>query len=949
MKKQSKLSRTVAASLACVLALSSSPINASAAKAPSWGKTTSTMTVGTKYKFTVKNKPAGGKITFSSSKKTIATVNASGVVTAKKAGKSVIKAVVKNKKKKTVKTLKKTVTVKAKRVVTTPTVKPTNTPAGVPTNTPTVTAVSTVAPQVTPTTVPTATPIVSNNDKNWALVIDANDNTLIADGGDNTVLTFKMINTKTQSVDTTANDITLDVYTSFGQLSNSSVTIKNGTGTLVLNSEFSAKELKTKVTADISRQSNNGTDLVGKVSGETYITFEPFKISEDKSPKLVKAESDQADRVTLFFDREVTIDDFVVKNAATGTYKVVNGKQVFYSTNANSPVFTVSQKVAGKTVKYPVVGMATVKNDDGTVVNKKALQLLIAESSALDDNNTVNINYTNKACGINTNTSFILTDTKKPQFTAIESVGMKKVKITFSEAIPATQNTTNAKYTINGSIYKDGDVTYGTYNPATAEDNRSVVMLTLGKDDKGLQSYFKPGTAKLAVTNVIDYAGITDIGRNIISNQSKDFTVTEDANRPTATITVESPEQYRIKFTGNKDGKECPVVFTEDKNKTQISAVEYFSKALKVKVDGKYISLMDTVKTFNDKVELGTEEGKKVKPVLLDGLNSFLKVTQVSEGEFVVELTEDWTKFYTTSLTNRNYYNDLYEFDLTEDTVYNDNNGLTNDEVIRLNLNGTGSPMNQQDDVSPQIQSIMQTDEDQYFAVQMSEPVAFSKDGVDTTNITLSETQSLQIAKAEFKGTKANGEIVTFDGAVCGYYDTDTKKKTDTLLQVQALYEQKTIQQLVDEGYGTSWTIALTYVYDDVKNAAETKVASFEVQPTAGLFSIDYVKGTTAAVNGTQNDVITVKFTQGVADTSEALDITRWKLDGYNFPENSRVEVQKESGNEYIGYYVLTFTIPSGTLRTKKSHVLNVDKGIKSIKKNTLIGSFENQFVADAD
>ena len=257
--------------------------------------------------------------------------------------------------------------------------------------------------------------------------------------------------------------------------------------------------------------------------------------------------------------------------------------------------------------------------------------------------------------------------------------------------------------------------------------------------------------------------------------------------------------------------------------------------------------------------------------------------------------------------------------------------------------------MNQQDDVSPQIQSIMQTDEDQYFAVQMSEPVAFSKDGVDTTNITLSETQSLQIAKAEFKGTKANGEIVTFDGAVCGYYDTDTKKKTDTLLQVQALYEQKTIQQLVDEGYGTSWTIALTYVYDDVKNAAETKVASFEVQPTAGLFSIDYVKGTTAAVNGTQNDVITVKFTQGVADTSEALDITRWKLDGYNFPENSRVEVQKESGNEYIGYYVLTFTIPSGTLRTKKSHVLNVDKGIKSIKKNTLIGSFENQFVADAD
>lgn len=948
MKKQSKLSRTVAAGLACALVLSSNPIDASAAKVPSWGKTVKTMTVGKKYTFTVKNKPAGGKVSFSSSKKAVATVTAKGVVTAKSKGKTVIKAVVKNKKKKTVKTLKKTVTVNAKSVVATAKPKPTATVEPTTSTTP---VVPTVVPEVTPTVAPTATPITSNNDKNWALVIDANDKTLVADGGDNTVLTFKMINTKTQKVDTSANDITLDVRTSYGQLSNPSITIKNGTGTLVLNSEFSAKEITTKVTADISRQSNNGTDLVGKVFGETYITFEPFKISEDKSPKLVKAESAQADRVTLFFDREVSIEDFVVKNAATGTYKVVNGKQVFIANSANKPIFTISQKVNGEAepVEYSVVGLATVNADHGTVANKKALQLLIAEDNVLDDNNRVYVNYTNKPCGINTNISFILTDAKNPEVTAIESAGMKKIKVTFSEAIPATQNTEKARYTINGSTYKLGNATYGTYNPATAEDNRAVVMLTLGKDDKGIQSYFRAGTAKLAVTNVIDYAGITDIGKNVISNQVKDFEITEDANKPVANITVESPEQYRVKFTGDKNGKECPVFFTEDKNKTQIDAVEYFSKALKVKVGGKYISLMDTVSTFNSKVELGTEDGKKVKPTLEAGLNSFLKVTQISDGEFVIELTEDWTKFYTTSLTNRNYYNDLYQFELPEDTVYNDNNGLTNDAVIKLDLNSEGSPMNQQDDVSPQIQAIMQTDEDQYFAVQMSEPVAFSKDGKESNNITLAETQSLQIAKAEFKGKEPNGDVVTFDGAVCGYYDTETKKKTDTLLQVEALYKGKTIQQLVDEGYGTSWTIALTYVYDDVKNAAETKVASFEVQPTSGLFSFEYVKGTTAAVNKKENDIITVKLTQGVAENSEPLDITRWKLDGYNFPTDSSVEVDKQTGNEYVGYYVLVFTVPAGTLRTKKSYVLNVDKSIKSIKGNTLIGSFENEFVADAN
>ena len=370
---------------------------------------------------------------------------------------------------------------------------------------------------------------------------------------------------------------------------------------------------------------------------------------------------------------------------------------------------------------------------------------------------------------------------------------------------------------------------------------------------------------------------------------------------------------------------------------------------MKVKIGTKYVSMFDAVYTLAADLELGSEDGKKVKPVLDTTLSKFLNVTEVSDSEYVVELTQDWTKFYTTSLSKRNFYNDSYQFVFEEDTIYNDNNGLTNLEDIVLDLNYSGSAMNQQDDTSPVVEGILRTDDDNYFAAKMSEPVQFTTTDGDAKNITLSEDQSAQPAKAEFKGTDEIGEIVTIYGKVMGYYGND--KKADTLVQLEAIYTDEkgkayTIQQLVDLGYGTEWTVSLSYVYDDVKNAAPTKVASFEVQPTSGLFAIESVTGVTAATASTANDTITVKFTQGISDIADALDITRWKLDGYSFPENSVVEVIKDSGNAKVGYNYIRFTVPKGTIRKSKSHVLNVDKGIKSIKENTLIGSYENKFVA---
>ena len=143
--KSRKASKRIAALLAATLVVTASPVDASAAAKPAWKTKKTSMTVGQKYTFKVKNVPSKGTVTFSSSKKAIATVKKSGTagakVTAKKKGKTVIKAVVKNKNKKTVKTLKLTLNVKNK-----------------PTATPKVTVTPTATPKVAPTDVPAVTP-----------------------------------------------------------------------------------------------------------------------------------------------------------------------------------------------------------------------------------------------------------------------------------------------------------------------------------------------------------------------------------------------------------------------------------------------------------------------------------------------------------------------------------------------------------------------------------------------------------------------------------------------------------------------------------------------------------------------------------------------------------------------------------------------------------------------
>lgn len=161
---RSKLVRCLAtAVMVATVTANIGTIESYASSTPKLNKTKVTITAGKTTTLKVKNLSKKVKVTWKSTKKSVATVSSKGKVKAKKKGTAFIKATFKYKKsgKLVKKTLKCKVTVKAKKVqaTKTPTPKPTATtvPTVAPTATPTVAPTATTVPTEEPTSTPTAT------------------------------------------------------------------------------------------------------------------------------------------------------------------------------------------------------------------------------------------------------------------------------------------------------------------------------------------------------------------------------------------------------------------------------------------------------------------------------------------------------------------------------------------------------------------------------------------------------------------------------------------------------------------------------------------------------------------------------------------------------------------------------------------------------------------------
>lgn len=739
----------------------------------------------------------------------------------------------------------------------------------------------------------------------WMLEVTPKVSSILANGADNTEVTFQLKNKATGEVDTKADDIVLKLSTSFGSLAKERVTIQDGKATVLLTSEFSNTDIEATIDAQIIETVNGDyKDLIGKIDGQAKVKFSTVMVTP-KPVELVNvlaAESNQADRVTIFLDKAVS-RDLLLKSFGLNK-KLPTVKESDYLANGN---IIVEQFEDAKRV----IGIKSIPS------NPKAFELILDKKTPLRDNAMVTVNATiisSTNTEMNSSASFKLTDARQPEVTSVKPVGLNQLEVKFSEAIDSAMFKIDGQY--GGEYFK---VKYLGFDNETGVDRRDTVIITLN-DEKMMmgaepeeaypgpkKGYFTPGKHSLQIWNAMDFAALSD-DANIGTTQNLDFTVDADTVKPTAGVVVESPEQFRIMFSKKLKGLD-------------LDEVKGLLASNKLKLE-RYNS---KTKSYED-------------------FSQYADVTYYDDetGEVLLELNKDWTEIYDTVNTKENYYNDKFKITLAKDSVKATANGEKNDKLT-LDLNYSGSPLN-----SPDLKSAEITTIDRYlltndFTVMMNEPVKLrGMDEADTPLIGAEGTVLPPKTTVEFIGKDKDGKTVTIDGSVVGYTDS-----SDMNFRVKA---NDNLQSLVDNnGYGEAWKVVVKSLSDDVGNTVATathdfKVTKTPVVPVATPFKIDSVK-----VKVKENkDVIKIQFTEGVQYTGmyDATNTAQYTLNGKNLPVGTSISLDDSNDEPKDGLDIVKIKLPEGMLKDI-SNVITVNKDLQSYDNTELTGGFEKVVLFD--
>ncbi|MCT4780898.1 MULTISPECIES: hypothetical protein [Exiguobacterium] len=732
----------------------------------------------------------------------------------------------------------------------------------------------------------------------WMLEVTPKASSILANGADNTEVTFQLKNKATGEVDMKADDIVLKLSTSFGSLAKERVTIQDGKATVLLTSEFSNTDLEATIDAQIIETVNGEyKDLIGKIDGQAKVKFSTVMVTPApiEMINVLAAESNQADRVTIFLDKAVS-RELLLKSF--GLDKVRQGlHEEDYMANDNIQI----EQFDGM---KRVIGIKTVPS------NPKAFEVILDKETPLQDNATVKVfaKITSSTdTEVKSKASFKLTDARQPEVTSVKAVGLNQLEVKFSEAIA------DAKFKIDGQFgEKYFDVKYLGFDNKEGVDRRDTVIITLNDEEMMAaikaeeaypgpkKGYFTPGKHSLQIWDAMDFAALSDES-NIGTTQNLDFTVAADTVKPTAGVVVESPEQFRVMF----------------------------SKQLK------NLSLADVQALLGSKMKL---ERYNSSTKLYEDFSQYAEITYYNEetGEVLVELKKDWTEIYNTVNTKENYYNDKFKITLAKDSVIAEANGEKND-ALSLDLNYSGSPLNTPDLKSAEINAIDRVLLSNDFNVMMSEPVKLrGLDQADTPLINADGTVYPPKTTVEFIGKDKDGKIVTIDGSVVGYTNS-----SDMNFRVAA---NQSLQSLVDNaGYGEEWKVVVKSLSDDVGNTVATATHDFKimktpVKPVVSPFEIEKV----SANEKDEKDVIRVKFSEGVQYSGmyDATSTAQYTLNGKNLPVGTSISLADSDDNLSNGLDIVKIKVPAGTLKTL-SNVITVNKELQSYDNSVLTGGYE--------
>ena len=700
----------------------------------------------------------------------------------------------------------------------------------------------------------------------WEIKLTPLEEEIEATNNDNTSIKIEVVDDSGNVVP--VNNVVVELLSSHGNISPARATLQNGVGYALLTSEHSATPLICEITAKLFEAGQDVKDKIGQTQFFGYVYFVPIGGELDEAkipPRLVNAESGQADRITLYFNKEVNVDEM---------WELMSDIQItqWYS---NPTAIRL----------LPVEG------------NNKAAELLIDIEDAwgtdiLEDNTYTTVTYIlNTVFGpLTESKSFILNDSRKPELVGVDSVdGMVGLRLEFSEAILEVDD-----IIIDGGIVDVDDWYYNDYDIVLGDVRHFV--------DVEIDGWLEAGWHSITIIDAADFAWLSDEA-NISTTQTLEFYVEPNEARPTVSITVESPEQFRIKAVDN----------------------------MKIAAVGGLDYGTDWAIQYNN----GTTAAPDWVP-LTNGV-----VTEVVENEeYVVETTNDWTDHFDTTGNNVNYYNKDYRLYVNAGVLINLANGLTNN-VMELTMKYLGSPLNTEDTTSPRLVEVKQVD-DFVFNVIMDEPVKGR--GLDPVGDTPSQEQGATIPEivVEFIGKDSSGNVVTLNGAVLGYGDSN---EADKIISVTAPTSPSALQVLVDEhGYSEEWILNVKNITDDIGNAAETVVYPFTVPKTpVDPGEPDNYKFWIESIELNYGDEITVKFTDFIKFTGQlesAIYEGNYSVDNKKLPNGSNIIVDTSSYQEIYGkkYYDTIIILLAEDLDYDYEHTLEVAKTLKSQDGDEFLG-----------
>ncbi|WP_286809162.1 hypothetical protein [Acetobacterium sp. MES1] len=711
---------------------------------------------------------------------------------------------------------------------------------------------------------------------------------LKSDGSDSCLVTFTLTDADGVVVEN-ADDVEVAFTTTFGSFAEDRVTLQNGVATAMLISESLTSEKSALVRATVV-ESNQKALINLTATGNVTMTPVIDVTPDDKvGATLTDVVAGQADRVVLYFNKDVSVSKYT---DALGNVDPAKATLVVREEANNDTT-------GGKAVN--VVGFEAVPG------NSKALFAIIDTADVLTDNANVAVDFSDlTGTAVTKSTKMTkLTDARRPAMLSVATEGLKTLKITFSEPIKNTNEADSATDlanwvidgfrldSINYGAAQAATATVGAFVPKTGEDTRNIVTITLGKDADGKQIYFKSGTHSIQGANIGDWANSTDVGNNVMNTQTLDFDIPVDENVPTATVAVQSPEQYIVSF---------------DRQISE-SAADLQNLLVLQKYDA-------TTATWVN-VPVGAGVG-----------NMTVQVSQIAGDlpTFKVETTQDWTQFYNTSGTNKNFYNDSYRLYIAKDSVTNVANGLKN-ATIQLALNGA---ITAPDVTSPVINEITQADPAvQVYTVTMSEPIKMpvGGDGLPT----LAQTQtSVPQPTAEFI-KKDNSETIPANTVVAVGNEFDTKVVV-------------TPSKALTAG---EWTLVVRSISDDVGNTAASATKDFTVQgdvPVELEYKVAFAVADTNYSDGftvlqtardtTTQDAVYVKFTKPVkvtGDQANVLKTANYTLNGSLLPTGTQIvaNILNYDDKDTVVDSV-TIVLPNGTLTDANTTVVTISNFLES-------------------